>query len=348
MLREGNPFGSHRVIEPIGVLPQAARRVDNDVTKLYSNEILIKVDRLNIDSASFTQLKNQAEGYVEKIKELIMSIVKDRGKMHNPVTNSGGMLLGEIEAIGETLQSRGDIRVGDRIATLVSLTLTPLNLERIKEVYPEKAQVTVEGKAILFESGIFANIPSDFSEILALAILDVAGAPIQVGRLVKPGDTVLVVGGGGKSGLLSLVEARRKIGPNGKLLALCGSPKSAARAERLGIVDEIWVQDASLALETYEKMKELTRGRFADVVVNVVNVPYTEMSSIVAAREGGIVYFFSMATSFTTAALGAEGIGKDVTMIIGNGYGYGHAEYALDLVRKEKILRTILEEMFTE
>lgn len=348
MLTEGNPFGSHRVIEPIGVLPQAARKLDNNVDHIYSNEILIKVDRLNIDSASFTQLKNQAEGDNEKIKDLIMNIVKEKGKMHNPVTNSGGMLLGEIEAIGEGLSKRKNVRVGDRIATLVSLTLTPLNLKRIIDVYPDKAQVTVEGKAILFESGIFAPIPEDFPEVLALAILDVAGAPIQVGRLVKPGDTVLVIGGGGKSGLLSLVESRRKIGPTGKLLALCGSPKSAARAEQLGVADEIWVQDASRALETYEKVKELTSGRFADVVINVVNVPYTEMSSIVGARDGGIVYFFSMATSFTAAALGAEGIGKDVTMIIGNGYGYDHAEYALDLVRKEKILRKILEEMFIE
>ena len=44
------------------------------------------------------------------------------------------------------------------------------------------------------------------------------------------------------------------------------------------------------------------------------------MASILACRDRGLVYFFSMAVSFTKAALGAEGVGKDVDMFIGNGY----------------------------
>jgi len=345
-MSKANPFGIHRVIEPQGVLPQAAFKLNNDFTELFSNEVLIKVERLNIDSASFTQLKNQAQGDVEIIKKQISDIVKHRGKMHNPVTNSGGMLLGEVMEIGEDIKNKFLIQPGSKVATLVSLTLTPLFLESIGNVHLDKAQVEVEGKAVIFESGNLASIPADFSEILALAILDVAGAPIQVGRLIKPGDTVVVIGGGGKSGLLSIAEARRKIGPNGKILALCGSPVSAKRVERLGYADHIWTQDATNALATYKKVKELTRGSMADVVINVVNVPFTEMSSIVSARDGGIIYFFSMATSFTAAALGAEGISRDVTMIIGNGYGFNHTEYALDLVRKEPVLRKILSEMF--
>lgn len=345
-MKKGNPFGAHRVLEPQGVFPQAAFKLNNDFTELFSNEILIKVERLNIDSASFTQLKNQALGDVNIIKKQILDIVKQRGKMHNPVTNSGGMLLGEVIKIGEELKNKFPIQLGSKVATLVSLTLTPLFLENIGKVHTDKAQVEVEGKAVIFESGNLACIPADFSEILVLAILDVAGAPIQVGRLIKPGDTVVVIGGGGKSGLLSIAEARRKIGPNGKILALCGSPVSAKRVERLGYADFIWTQDATNALATYEKVKELTKGNMADVVINVVNVPFTEMSSIVSARDGGIIYFFSMATSFTAAALGAEGISKDVNMVIGNGYGYNHSEYALDLVRKEPVLRKILSEMF--
>jgi L-erythro-3,5-diaminohexanoate dehydrogenase len=55
------------------------------------------------------------------------------------------------------------------------------------------------------------------------------------------------------------------------------------------------------------------------------------------------VVFFSMATSFTAAALGAEGVAADVTMLIGNGYVPGHAQLALDLVRAEAGVRAIFE-----
>jgi len=65
------------------------------------------------------------------------------------------------------------------------------------------------------------------------------------------------------------------------------------------------------------------------------------MASILAARDGGEVLFFSMATSFTAAALGAEGVGKDVRLTIGNGYARGHARLALDLVRSTPALQRI-------
>ena len=50
-------YGTNRVIEPKGVLPQAAIKVDNTMN-IYDNELLIDVITLNIDSASFTQIKN--------------------------------------------------------------------------------------------------------------------------------------------------------------------------------------------------------------------------------------------------------------------------------------------------
>jgi hypothetical protein len=50
-----------------------------------------------------------------------------------------------------------------------------------------------------------------------------------------------------------------------------------------------------------------------------------------------------MATSFSAAALGAEGMAADVTMLIGNGYAPGHAELALDLIRTSPAVRTLFE-----
>lgn len=71
----------------------------------------------------------------------------------------------------------GDLKVGDKIATLVSLSLTPLKIEEILEVRPEIDQVDIKGQAILFESGIYSVLPDDIPQNLALSVLDVAGAP---------------------------------------------------------------------------------------------------------------------------------------------------------------------------
>jgi L-erythro-3,5-diaminohexanoate dehydrogenase len=63
-------------------------------------------------------------------------------------------------------------------------------------------------------------------------------------------------------------------------------------------------------------------------------------------RDGGTVLFFSMATSFTAAALGAEGIGKDALLVVGNGFVPGHADLTLGLLRRHAGLRALFEERF--
>ncbi len=345
-MKKGNKYGTHRVIEPKGVLPQPANKIDNNMDEIYDNEILIDVKTLNVDSASFTQIEEQAGGDEKKIAEIMMGIVEKQGKHRNPVTGSGGMLLGIVEKIGSALEGKTDLKVGDKIATLVSLSLTPLRIDKIKEIRKDIDQVDIDGKAILFESGIYAKIPSDIPEKLALSALDVAGAPAQTAKLVKPGDTVFIIGAGGKSGMLCCYEAKRRAGVTGKIIGLCHSEKSAKRLIDLGFCDHVFTADATIPVPVLEKMEELTNGQMADVTINNVNIPDTEMTSILCTKDTGVVYFFSMATSFTKAALGAEGVGSDVTMIVGNGYTKGHAEITLELLRESDKLRKVFTELY--
>ena len=345
-MKKGNKYGTHRVIEPKGVLPQPANKIDNNMDEIYDNEILIDVKTLNIDSASFTQIEEQAGGDKKKIAEIMMDIVAKQGKHRNPVTGSGGMLLGVVEKIGDALVGKTDLKVGDKIATLVSLSLTPLRIDKIKEIRPEIDQVDIDGKAILFESGIYAKIPNDLPEKLALSALDVAGAPAQTAKLVKPGDTVLIIGAGGKSGMLCCYEAKKRAGVTGKVIGLCHSERSTKRLQELGFCDYVFAADATQPVPVLEKIEELTKGELADVTINNVNIPDTEMTSILCTKNTGVVYFFSMATSFTKAALGAEGVGKDVDMIIGNGYTKGHAEITLQELRENEAIRNLFDQKY--
>lgn len=344
-MKKGNKYGIHRVIDPEGVLPQPALRIDNTM-EIYDNEILIDVQTLNVDSASFTQIKKQAKDDVEEIKKIMKGIVADRGKHQNPVTGSGGMLIGTIEKIGPALERKTDLKVGDKIATLVSLSLTPLRIDEFLEVRPGVDQVDIKGKAILFESGIYAVIPDDLPENLVLSVLDVAGAPAQTAKLVKPGDTVVIIGGTGKSGMLCLYEAKKRAGVTGKVICIGSRDKTIQRVKSINLADIYIKADATDAVGLMEKVREATGRQLADIVINTVNIPNTEMSSILCAKDQGLVYFFSMATNFTKAALGAEGVGKDVTMIIGNGYTKGHAAISLELMRESQELRKIFEDLY--
>ena len=326
-------LGTHRVIEPAGAMPQNAQKIDNTPVAL-ENEILCDVETLNIDSASFKQIRDHCDGDAKRIGEHILRTVRERGKQHNPVTGSGGMFIGRILKVGERLRERIDLQAGERIASLVSLTLTPLYIESVTHVDVETGRVWIRGKAILFESGLWARLPSDIDDDVALAVLDVAGAPAQVQRMTKPGMTVVVIGADGKSGMLSCAQAKRQAGPNGRVIGIApdANTPAAQLLKDAGLVDAFIEADARSAIAVRQHVAAAAPD-LADLVVNCVNVPGTELTSILCTKQHGTVYFFSMSTSFTAAALGAEGVGKDVTMIIGNGYAEGHADCALQTLR---------------
>jgi L-erythro-3,5-diaminohexanoate dehydrogenase len=345
-MKKGCKYGTHRSLEPENSLPQPAVKISNDMSEIYDNEILIDVSALNVDSASFTQIKDEAGGDEAKIAKKIQAIVCEYGKMKNPVTGSGGVLIGTIEKIGDALQGQTDLKVGDKIVTLVSLSLTPLRIDKVQSIDKNIDRVNVSGKAILFESGIYAKIPQDLSENVSMAAMDVCGAPAQVAKLVKPGQTVLIFGAGGKSGILCCYEAKKRVGPTGRVVAIEKNPKNIERLTRLKLCDEILDINAKDPVAVLKASLDANNGREYDVSINCLNIPDCEMSCVLPVRDEGVVYFFSMATSFTQAALGAEGVGKDVTMIIGNGYTRGHAEITFAILRESPELLKLFKEVY--
>ncbi|WP_238011021.1 zinc-binding alcohol dehydrogenase [Dactylosporangium sp. AC04546] len=370
----GSPIGLHRVVEPAGVLPQAAHRLDPSAA-IGADEVRVRVERLNLDAASFRQLVGEHAGDGDKIRAAVLGIVEERGKMHNPVTGSGGMLIGTVEEAGPA--SPLGLRPGDRVATLVSLTLTPLRItDDLARWDGRSEQVPCDGHAILFARSIAAVLPDDLDPELSLAVLDVCGCPALVARTLRgmlappdrvgpavavPGSSqdvpvkeasqlrgrrpvrVAVLGAAGKSGSLALAAAR-DVTTERNAVRTVGVVRDDAERERLeaaGLADHVVVADARDAVGLAAALDAV--GGAADLTVVCVDVPGCEHAAILATADGGTVVFFSMATSFPAAALGAEGLAADVTMIIGNGYVPGHAEYALRLLRSDTGVRALFE-----
>jgi len=336
--QEASPVGLHRVLEPTGVLPQAAQRLDTS-RELWPDEVRIRVERLNLDAASFRQLeRTHADG--DAVRRAVLDIVTERGKMQNPETGSGGMLVGTVEEVGP--ESPLGLEVGDRVTTLVSLTLTPLVIEDGLAGWDGRSeQVPCDGYAVLFGRSIVAVIPDDLPAELSLSVMDVCGAPALTARVVASYDepVVAVVGGAGKSGSLSLAAAKVA-----GARTTIGVVPHQAEADLLGdahVADVVAVADARDPVALAEAVA--AAGGPADVTVVCVDVPGCEGGAILATAEGGTVVFFSMATSFSAAALGAEGLAADVTMLVGNGYVPGHADYALSLLRDHAGVRSLFE-----
>ena len=344
-----DPTGLHRVLEPPGVLPQAALRLDTRAA-LWPGEVRVRVEWLNLDAASFRQLEAEHHGDGEAVRAEVLEIVAGRGKMQNPRTGSGGMLVGTVEEVGE--HSQLGLAVGDRVATLVSLTLTPLVIQDgLQRWDGHSEQVPTDGYAILFARSIAARLPDDVPTALALAVMDVCGAPALTSRVVTGhaagaaaaehprAPVVAVIGGAGKSGSLSLAAAKRA--GAARTIGVVPHEAEADLLASAGIADTVTVADARDPVALSRAVREA--GGPADVTVVCVDVAGCEGGAILATADGGTVVFFSMATSFSAAALSAEGLAADVTMLIGNGYVPGHADLALHLLRTHAGVRAMFE-----
>jgi L-erythro-3,5-diaminohexanoate dehydrogenase len=327
-----SPYGLHRVIGQPGTLPQAADRLDATLP-CQPTELEISVEHIHIDASSLAQLRRAHGDDAAAVRDALLALVRRRGKLHNPVTNSGGMLTGVVRRAGPAFPNAP--APGTRIATLVSLTLTPLHLDFLEPPDQRTSAAAARGTAFLFQTGIWVELPPDIPEPVSLATFDVAGAPARVRARTVPGSRVLVIGAG-RSGVLCAVAAAEA----GAVDVLVGDTDPA----RLAMLDALELPairplagDARDAVAFAELV-----GRPVDLTVSCVNVAGVETACILSTRRDGHILFFSMATDFTRAALGAEGVGSAATLEIGNGYASGHAAQVVDLLRRHPRLWKLL------
>jgi L-erythro-3,5-diaminohexanoate dehydrogenase len=325
--------GADRVVSPRGFLPQPAEVLDAS-GPVRPHELEITVDRLCLDSTSHRQIAESAGGDAEAMAARVAEIVSARGKMHNPATDSGGILTGTVSAVGDDFPDPPQI--GTSVATLASLTLTPLRLSAITELDPTSAQIGVNGTAYVCARAAWAEMPHDLTAEKALEVFDVCAAASHTRDLAPIGGSVCVLGAG-HAGKLALAAARDS-SPDSTLTVVDVDAGAVARSCELGLADIGVAADLRDPLGALEAAREAGAPP-ADLTVVVVNATGCEAAAILMTSPAGRILFFSMATSFGTAALTSDGLSSESRMVIGSGFSPDRGTYALELVRRNRSLR---------
>lgn len=334
-------MGIGRSLEPANSILQPAWKVDNDMT-LRPGEILISVKIININLTSFNEIGDETEFDEMLFRKRIMDIIAQRGKLHNPITGTGGMLFGRVLKMDAQYRNIYDLKPGDDIISLTSLTVTPIRLDKILSVDFKNAQLIVEGQCILFSDSPIIKAPTDLPLKTATSALDEAGAPMRAYSIIQPGDRVLIIGASGKSGALVSYAAHKKLQGSGSIVGLVLHSSHRDRLRACPFFEEVIVTDAAdISQVCRSPLSEQYADSF-DVVINCVNKPGTELITLITAKKQGTVFFATLGSDYKLAALTAESIGKEVSMIPYTGFMENHAAFTLSLLREYPALHKFL------
>ena len=327
-------YGLKRVLEPKYVLPTSAWRLDNS-RNVYPDEIRMSIKKIHLEGTSFKQICTEVNYNEEKIKQTIIDIVIRRGKLHNPVTDTGGLVCGQIEAIGEQAENSHGLKVGDEIICNASLASVPMYIEKITSIDYMFNQIEVEGYAILHSRIPIVKVTEDLPLNLVLFVLDESGTLFRLNQLAEGKERCLIVGNNMITNLIFGYALRRKLGSNGEITCLLDK-KTSIRVTGGGIdrlisrvFDNIQYLDI---LKPTECVDRLNAESIFDISVNCAEIPGAETVNILATRPGGTVMFANLINNLNIALYITESLSKNLEVHGAEGYIEGYDAFDVELV----------------
>lgn len=332
-------FGISRVIEPKGAIPVTAWKIDNH-REISEHEIRIKVHTIHLEKSSFDQICYQCGNDEEMIKENIFDLIQKRGKLHNPFTDSGGMVFGEIEAMGSEFRKlRPDYSIGDHVLCNTTTTCLPISLDVIYSIDYNYGELEVSGYAILFESSPMFKKPKKLALNYTMTTLDESGSVYTINTMVEPGMRIFVIGKDLVSTMIYIGAVKRSLGDNCYISVVmdneaCGyltQDQIAATltkyADRFQLFD---ITDPIVAFD--EIMKEETA--LMDFTINCEDLSGSEVLSVLMTKEKGCLYFTTLRNGYSKAILIAESMGKEITTYALDQYCEGYDDFTVDLLNE--------------
>ena len=330
-------FGISRVLEPRTAVPTTAWKVDNSY-EISTEECRIKIERIHIERDSFQQLCS-AGGYNESgIASKIIDVVSRRGKLHNPFTNSGGVLFGEIDEMGKTYEKHKDLKKGDKVITRTTITALPIYIEKIKSIDYNYGEIEVEGYAIVFLDSPINKTWPGISLSHTLSALDESGSLHTVFSMAERGKEYLVIGKDLVSTLIYSKCIRKAIGRRGRITAVLDSAGmgNITAADIMKIVfrtvDNIYLGDISKPVEFFNNLAAAGENE-KDVTVEGEDMSGAEVLGVLLTKNRGELYFSSVTNSYIQSVLVAESMGKELTTYTVDQYVGSYEEFTIELLK---------------
>ena len=324
-------------------LPVYAWKLDNN-PKIHEDELLIKVTKLHLENGNFNQICSEVGGDEEKIKTTVIEIVKQRGKMHNPYTGTGGLCAGTVIKIGNNFEDNAGVNIGDEVLVPVSVAMLPLMLEKVKKVNYIYNDLDVEGYAVIYSGCPIIKRTPEISWDLLLSAFEESASIKKASDLAEGKKNLLVIGSNLIVAMLYGFAVKKVMDPDGALICALYEDrmpftsydaKNQEKQSLCSVFDEVHLMDFKGMSEMgdfIEKAKLKERG-FFDVIVNCADQAGAEAISVILAKHGGNVLFSNLNNNYTRALLIQEAIDRDMNLICAVGYTEGYYEYTLQLVR---------------
>lgn len=316
--------GSKRVLG-IDALPVLAWKLDNQ-KNIYSNELLLKVTDILIEAASFKQICSESRNDPEEIKDKIITLVNARGKLHNPYTDTGGLIGGIVEKIGSEYSNK-KVKVGDKILVVISTSMIPLHINKIKEIDFVFGSIKVDGHCILLNNYSIIAQPPGIPLSLLMTAYEESSSLYHIYRLSKDKEEFLVIGTNVITAMLYGAAIRKAIEKKGQIsVLLCQPPfllseTADKEIKRLieSIFDHVYFMNLAASLKCVEALIQNHSGLF-DLSINCADVRGGEAINVLVTREKGTVFLSNMINNYNIALYLTEGVGKELSILCADGY----------------------------
>lgn len=327
-----------RVLEPQQVLPTSAWRLDNN-RNIYPNELRMSIKKIHLEGTSFKQIRTEANENEEQIKQKIIDIVIRRGKLHNPVTDTGGLAFGVIEQIGAEFDNPQGFKVGDEILCNASLASVPMHIERIHSIDPVFHQIEADGYMIINSQISLVRKEEGVPENLLMFAFDESGTLFRLHQMVQDPERrkFLIVGNSLITNILYGYVIRRAAGPDAEIVSIFDKRTdlriTGGQVDQLMnmVFSELHYMDI---LKPLECMKRLERDSYFDMTINCAEIPGAETINILAAKWGGTVLFTNLINNLNIALYITESLTKPLKIREAEGYLDGYDVYDVEVVRE--------------
>lgn len=328
-------YGTNRVLEPQHVLPTSAWRLDNSRT-IMPQEIRVDIRIIHIDGTSFKQICLEANDNDLRIKQKIMDIVIRRGKLHNPVTDTGGLFYGTVAQVGEEYDNKKGFAPGEEVVCNASLASVPIYIDKILSIDRAFGQIEVEGYAILYNEVPLVRKPEGIPTNLLLFAFNESGTLYRISNTAVGKKRFLIVGNNLLSNLLFGYAVRKVAREDAEVVCLLDKKADIVLKGKsindliARVFTEVHYVDI---LKPMECLAGLNVESLFDLSVNCADIPGAETINILATKSGGTVVFANLINNYNIALYITESISRQLDIRCADGYLEAYDQFDIDIIK---------------